>query len=489
MREYRTEIMFDHAASHLTQTELLEKEKTQALSGLGRRSFLLHAGMAGVGALAFDAFRGSDIIGAVANGFAPANAARFGPLIPTQTTNTNELLLALPDGFHYTALGKTGKLMSDGNLTPRAHDGMWTFQVRDQLRVVRNHEVSHPIGQPGAAIGVDPYDPMAGGGTTTLIIDPKTREIIKDFVSLSGTLVNCAGGPTPWNSWVSCEETTIGLEKFKNAAGQERGGFSKPHGYCFEVPAAADKPVKPVPLTAMGRFVHEALAVDPKTGIVYLTEDKDTCGFYRFIPKKKGRLVAGGRLQILSIQDQPKFDTRMSQKIGVSLPVRWVDIREPDPVAAERDPIAVFKEGAESGAATFRRLEGCIYGTGKIFFTSTSGGNKKLGQVWEYTPDAKGDGTLRLLSEPNDPTVMNNPDNLCQTRQGNLLICEDNGASIHLQLLRKGGEITSVVKNVMAGFETREFAGVTFSPDGQTLFLNIQVPGVTFAIWGPWDRM
>lgn len=459
------------------------------MSGLGRRSFLLHAGMAGAGALAFDAFRGSEIIGAVANGLAPANAARFGPLIPTETTNTHELLLALPDGFHYTALGKTGRKMWDGNLTPPAHDGMWAFQVRNQLRLVRNHEVSHPIGKLGAAIGDHAYDPLAGGGTVTLVIDPKTREIVRDFVSLSGTLVNCAGGATPWNSWVSCEETTLGTAKFKNPAGQDQGGFSKPHGYCFEVPAAADKPVQPVPLKAMGRFVHEALAVDPKTGIVYLTEDKETCGFYRFIPKEKRQLAAGGRLQILCIKDQPRFDTRIGQKIGMSLPVRWVDIREPDPAGADRDPIAVFKEGSESGAATFRRLEGCIHGNGKIFFTSTSGGEKKFGQVWEYIPDAKGDGSLTLLAEPTDPMVMNNPDNLCQTRQGNLLICEDNGASIHLQLLTRSGEITSIVKNVMAGFETREFAGVTFSPDGQTLFLNMQVPGVTFAIWGPWDRM
>lgn len=459
------------------------------MSGLGRRSFLLHAGMAGAGALAFDAFHNSQIIGAVANGFAPSNSLRFGPLTPAVTSNTRELLLALPEGFHYTAIGRTGKPMSDGNPTPRAHDGMAAFQVRDQLRLIRNHEVAHPVGVPGVPIGSNPYDSLAGGGTVTLVIDPKTHEVVRDFVSLSGTLVNCAGGPTPWNSWVSCEETTLGTEQFKNAAGQDQGGFQKSHGYCFEVPAAADKPVNPVPLKAMGRFVHEALAVDPRTGIVYLTEDQESCGLYRFIPKRNGLLAAGGRLQILAIKEQPKFDTRVGQKLGVSLPVAWVDIREPDPKEAERDPLAVFKEGFASGAATFKRLEGCLYGNGKIFFTSTSGGDKKLGQVWEYTPAVKGEGALKLLAEPTDPTVLNNPDNLCQTRQGNLLICEDNGTSIHLQLLTRSGEITSVAKNVMAGFETREFAGVTFSPDGQTLFVNLQVPGVTFAIWGPWDQM
>ena len=459
------------------------------MSGLGRRSFLVHAGLAGAGALAFDVFGASEIIGAVANGSAAANFAPFGPLMPTEASNTHELLLALPEGFHYTVIGRTGKLMSDGNPTPRAHDGMWSFKVGNELRVIRNHEVNHPTGKAGIAIGANPYDSTAGGGTVTMIIDPKSREIIRDFVSLSGTLYNCAGGPTPWNSWISCEEITLGTEKYKDADGRDRGGFEKPHGYCFEVPAAANHPVRPVPLKALGRFVHEALAVDPKTGLVYLTEDTERCGFYRFIPKKSGVMAAGGKLQILGIKDQPKFVTHLGQKVGVTLPVHWTDVRNPDPPEAERDPLFVFNEGFESGAAVFRRLEGCLYGNGQIFFTSTSGGDRKLGQVWEYTPGNKNDGSLRLIAEPTDPAVMNNPDNLCQTRQGNLLICEDNDASVHLQLLTRKGEITSIAKNVMTGFETREFAGVNFSPDGQTLFINIQVPGVTFAIWGPWDRI
>jgi secreted PhoX family phosphatase len=445
--------------------------------------------MAGAGSLAFEGLlRRAELIRAVASSEVAPNAALLGQLTPTATVNTNESLLSLPEGFQYTVIGKTGDKMSDGHLTPHAHDGMAAFDVKGELRLVRNHEVNYPLGVPGAAIGPNAYDPLAGGGTTTLIIDRKTRTVVRDFVSLSGTLVNCAGGPTPWNSWISCEETVLGTEKVKGSSGEE-GGFSKPHGYCFEVPAAANKPVKPVPLKAMGRFVHEAIAVDPRTGIVYLTEDKGHSGFYRFLPKRKGKLSEGGRLQMLAVKDRPQYDARTEQTAGVVLPVAWVDIPKPDPAEAEQDPWAVYKQGIAAGATAFDRLEGCLYGRGKIFFTSTSGGDLKLGQVWEYSPSVRDGGTLTLLFEPKDPAFLNMPDNLCLTRNGNLLICEDNGTNVHLQLLTRSGRVSAVARNVVPGFETREFAGVTFSPDGQTLFVNIQVPGLTFAIWGPWDRV
>ncbi|MGH9880366.1 MAG: alkaline phosphatase PhoX, partial [Pyrinomonadaceae bacterium] len=275
---------------------------------VNRRNFLRNAGLAGAGALALEGLiRRADLIGTIASGASSSNAGRFGPLIPTETLNTHEVMLALPKNFHYVAFGKTGDRMSDGILTPPAHDGMWAFNVKGQVRLVRNHEVNNQVGTPGSAIAPKAYDPLAGGGTSTVVINPKTRKVIKDFVSLSGTLVNCAGGPTPWNSWISCEETVLGPRRYKNAEGQDQGGFSKRHGYCFEVPAAADKPVDPVPLKAMGRFVHEALAVDPHTGIVYLTEDRATSGFYRFTPSKPGKLAAGGKLQMLAVRDQPHF--------------------------------------------------------------------------------------------------------------------------------------------------------------------------------------
>lgn len=453
---------------------------------MNRRSFIRGAGFTATGLLAFQGFaRRADLLHA----FAQPGAVGYGPLRPAVTTNTGETFLALPPDFQYTVFGKTGTIMFDGRRTPPAHDGMAAFQVGKELRLVRNHEINNYVGNREAALGPKPYDPLAGGGTTTSIINPQTREVVKDFVSLSGTLVNCAGGPTPWGSWISCEETVLGPTRIKTSEGGERGGFSMPHGYCFEVSAASNGEVQAVPLKQMGRFVHEAVAVDRPSGIVYLTEDMATAGFYRFVPRKRTRLAVGGRLQMLAVAGRPNFDTRSRQIQGLALPATWVDIGNPDPPEAELDNLAVYKQGFAAGGATFRRLEGCLAGNGKIYFTSTSGGDLHLGQVWEYTPSTKDRGWLTLLFEVTDPTILHMPDNLCLAEKDRLIICEDNGVANHLRILTPKGQIIDFARNIVPGFETREFAGVTFSPDGQTLFVNIQAPGVTMAIWGPWDRL
>ena len=453
------------------------------MSNLSRRQFLLSAGLTGGGLLAFYGLaRRYGLIE-----IASSTEAAYGPLMAAKTSNTGETLLALPKDFQYTVFGKTGMRMFDNHLTPSDHDGMAAFIVGDQLRLVRNHEVSIKMGRPGAAIGPNAYDQLAGGGATTLVIDPKTRELVTDFISLSGTLNNCAGGATPWNSWISCEETVLGPTKVKNAEGAYEGGFEKGHGYCFEVPAAANEAVTPVPLKALGRFVHEAVAIDSQTGIVYLTEDLPSAGFYRFIPERPGQLIAG-RLQMLAIKDQPNFDTRTKQKAGAVLPAAWVDIHDPDPPAAEIDNLAVYKQGIAAGAATFARLEGCFYGNGVVYFTSTSGGDKALGQVWQYVPSGKDEGQLSMLLEPANPSRLHMPDNICLAGR-NLVICEDNDKQIHLRVLTPEGQVFDFAKNIAHGFETKELCGATFSPDGQTLFVNLQTPGMTFAIWGPWDRV
>lgn len=456
---------------------------------VGRRNFIFKAGRAG-SAFAFSGLiNRATALSVNPSVSPPLSKLGCGPLLPTKSSNTGDTLLALPKGFQYTVIGKTGSIMSDGRPTPRAHDGMAAFQVNNQLRLVRNHEVSIPTGKPGIAIGPDPYDPLAGGGTTTLVIDPRRREVVRDFVSLSGTLVNCAGGPTPWKSWITCEETLLGKDQFKNSRGQDQGGFTEHHGYCFDVPASSDKAVPPVPLKAMGRFQHEAIAVDPRSGIVYLTEDRLTAGFYRFVPLKPGQLAAGGRLQMLAVKDRPNLITARQQEPGVAHPVTWVDITDPDPPETGLDPLAVYKQGIAAGGATFARLEGCFYGNDRIYFTSTSGGDNGLGQVWEYAPKGKDQGFLTLLFEPTDRSVLNMPDNICLTSRGNLIICEDNGVTNFIRILNRKGELFDLARNIFEGFETREFAGVTFSPDFKTLFVNIQVPGVTLAIWGPWQAI
>jgi secreted PhoX family phosphatase len=457
-----------------------------------RRSFLASSLSAGA-ALAMqrlvaraEAFRpGShaDLIATKGNG-------AYGVLRSTPANNSGEKLLALPEGFQYAVFGKTDEKMSDGNQTPRAHDGMAAFNVNGELRLIRNHEINNQLGKMGVAIG-NPgksYDPMAGGGTSTLVIDPETRELKRHFISLSGTLHNCAGGPTPWGSWISCEETLFGTEKFKDQQGNDRGGFTENHGYCFEVFAANNDLKKAEPLKAMGRFVHEAIAVDPQSGIVYETEDRGSAGFYRFIPKAKGKLSKGGRLQMLAIKDNPKYDTRTGQKAGRRFNVVWVDIDDPDPGNPAAEGTSVYGQGLAKGGATFARLEGCWYGNGSIFFTATSGGDKRRGQVWQYTPLSNNDGVLTLLFESPDAQVLDGPDNLCVSPRGGLVICEDGGDEQFMRGLTPEGRIFDFARNIVPGFEMREFAGATFSPDGRTLFFNIQTPGLTFAVWGPWNE-
>jgi uncharacterized protein len=421
---------------------------------------------------------------------ATAAAGGYGGLRATKARNTGEEILTLPEGFEYNVIGKTGTKMSDGNPTPAAHDGMATFKVNNELRLVRNHEINGGIGRDSAAFGDSAlaYDTRAGGGTTTLIIDPKTREIVKDFVSLNGTLQNCAGGPTPWGSWISCEETTLGKSLEKDGRGRERGGFAQKHGYCFEVVAGADGAVRATPLAAMGRFVHEAIAVDARTGVVYLTEDRGAAGFYRFIPKRQGKLSEGGKLQMLAIAGRRQSDLRTGRKAGASMDVSWVDINEPDPPDTENSVDAVYRQGVALGAATFARLEGCWYGGDSIYFTSTSGGDKRLGQVWQYTPQGKDNGKLKLIFESPEEAVLDMPDNLCVSPNGGLIVCEDGNNEQYVRGLTREGQIFDFAKNILSGYEGEEFAGATFSPDGQTLFVNIQTPGITLAIWGPWER-
>ncbi len=425
-----------------------------------------------------------------ANLIAAKGEGAYGDLRPTPSGNTGETLLALPEGFQYNVFGKTGDKMTDGKPTPRAHDGMAAFFVKGELRLIRNHEINNRLGKEGVTIG-DPkksYDVLAGGGTSTLVIDPKSRLVKRDFISLSGTLQNCAGGPTPWGSWISCEETILGPNKFKDAQGAERGGFTKNHGYCFEVFAADDKLKKAAPIKEMGRFVHEAIAVDPATGAVYETEDRGSAGFYRFIPKNKGKLSKGGRLQMLAIKGKPKYDTRTGQQQGAKFDAVWVDIDDPDPASTETDELGVYQQGTAKGAATFARLEGCWHGAGNIFFTATSGGDKRKGQVWRYSPQGENEGVLTLLFESPDSAVLDGPDNLCISPRGGLVICEDGSQEQFVRGLTPEGKIFDLARNVVSGFETREFAGATFSPDGQTLFFNIQTPGLTFAVWGPWGE-
>lgn len=416
--------------------------------------------------------------------------AGFGALVADP-----QKILDLPAGFAYRAFGRTGEKMDDGFLVPSAHDGMAAFPGPDGRTIlVRNHEVSSrssAFGRKDEFLkNIDPaklYDAGDGkaygpGGTTTLVYDTRAQKLERQFLSLAGTIRNCAGGPTPWGSWVSCEETMVRAEK----------GLAKDHGYCFEVPAKAEIGLaEPVPLRALGRFYHEAIAVDPQSGVLYETEDKSDGLFYRFLPRVPGKLAEGGRLQALRIRGRDRASTANQGKgervtPGVPLEVEWIDLEE---VESPKDDLR--KRGAAKGAATFSRGEGMWFGRGAVYFASTSGGRNKKGQIWRYFPspsegrpdEAKQPGRLELFVEPNDPNLLENADNMTVTPWGDLLVCENGKAPNQVVGVTPEGKLYTLARNSMNG---SEFAGVTVSPDGSTVFVNIQQPGVTLAITGPW---
>lgn len=414
------------------------------------------------------------------------DAGGYGKMAPTAAQNTGQKLIALPEGFSYNVFGRTGDKMADGHRTPGAHDGMATFWVDGKIRIVRNHELR---GQPSESVASasKSYDPTAGGGTTTLVVDPVSRMLERDWVSLSGTLVNCAGGPTPWGTWLSCEETCAGkgLSQVYHKDKEQGGGYAKEHGYIFEVSVTNNEVRRIEPYKAMGRYVHEAIAVDPTTGIVYETEDAGEAGFFRFIPKVPGKLAEGGQLEMARIKGQPKFDTRRGQKAGVKYEIDWVPIEDPDPKDAFSRPDSVFKEGQSKGGATFARLEGCWYGNGFIYLNATNGGDAKRGQIWRYRPIGFAGGELTLLFESPGAEVLDMPDNLCVSPRGGLVVCEDGDGQNFIRGLTPDGRLFDFAANV---YNDSEFAGSCFGPDGNTLFVNIQNPGITLAIWGPWER-
>ena len=466
-------------------------------SFLGRTGAVLAAGLAVSSPL-------SAAMGSVAGaqgrrGLRPAaDNGGFGPLTPTPELRTGAVMLSLPPGFEYVAFGLTGEMGSDGFPTPDRHDGMAAFPgpTPATVRLVRNHERGYsPV--PFEGSGEEPlvgdpryaYDTNAGGACTNLLFDLEQFALVDSFISINGTSVNCAGGPTPWGTWLTCEETTSGPESAFQPPDAAKTDpidpslrFGNRHGYIFEVPAGDTVVTDPIPLVAMGRFVHEAIAVDPDSGIVYETEDNGESGFYRFIPARPGVLEAGGRLQMLAVAGSPQLDTRTGRQVGECLPVEWVDIHDPDPEGASLDESAVYTQGFEAGGATFARLEGAWYGDGRIFFNSTSGGDAEVGQVWEYRPDGEDSGWLTLLFESPGPEVLDSPDNITVSPRGGLLLCEDGDDDQYLRGLTVSGEIFDFARNEISENRDKEFAGATFSPDGSTLFVNIQTPGVSFAI-------
>ncbi|MDJ0735809.1 MAG: DUF839 domain-containing protein [Nostocaceae cyanobacterium] len=467
----------------------------------------------------------------------------FGPLSPRLPLNSAELgnvagkgdlrnvpLLRLPQGFQYTAISIRGDLMSDGVLVPGDHDGMAAFwSKRGFVALVRNHELSIDEKEAGSTVGClapngKQYDPFTGnnnpsgfggGGTSTVIVDRYGRKI-RDYVSLGGTIRNCAGGPTPWGSWISCEENV--------STPKSDPRTTKKHGYNFEVPSELDEAVDPIPLIAMGRMNHEAVSVD-RRGIVYQTEDRGDSAYYKFVPKVRGRarrfgdLQEGGDLYAMVIEKNQKsdcnkdplptgifpietpetecVDTRglgrgaqgsMLPFLGQPLKVRWVKLEDVDP---EEDTLRF--EAQAKGAAVFWRGEGAWYYRGKHYWVCSGAGDAAEGQVWCYDPRHE---TVTMIVESTDENLLDGPDNMTVGRDGTIYLCEDGSGgnegdpnySQYIVGVDEEGGLFQFAHNIIPD-DTSEFAGACFSPDGKYMYVNSQGIGITYCIWREDNRL
>ena len=418
-------------------------------------------------------------------------------------------LIDLPEGFSYRVISQVGETMSDGLMTPDKFDGMGCFPLDDdRVILVRNHEVDadeHNLSAWGAAhrladdverskvYGVYPdadgsVYPL-GGGTTTLVYNLRTGKVERSHLSLAGTATNCAGGKTPWGSWLSCEESLAGL----------KDGLPQDHGWVFEVPAQATGMVAPKPIKDMGRFKHEAACIDPRTGVVYLTEDVADSLFYRYLPVDPRHLDKGGRLQALALVDLPSADTRNWDSVlwqqGERRAVRWIDLDN-----VESPDGDLNRRGHAKGAALFARGEGIHWAEDHLYFTCTSGGVGRHGQIMRYVPSARegmadealSPGQLELFVESADRAVLDYIDNITIAPNGHIIGCEDRKIGTnHIKGVMPDGRIYTLARNPQphdADETNNEWAGVCFSPDGSTMFVNLYSPGATVAITGPWER-
>ncbi|MDT8861945.1 DUF839 domain-containing protein [Alkalihalobacillus sp. MEB130] len=422
--------------------------------GMNRREFLKVGGM---GTLALTL----GTTGVFSLGNSPASAAvanptsgfgGYGPLVADPNG-----IVDLPKGFQYKIISKTGDKMTNGDLIPGVLDGMAAFKgPKNTTVLVRNHEIStnhqYPVN------GKNPWSKGAAGGTTALVVSPN-REVIDEYVTNSGNIRNCAGGPSTWGTWLTCEET-------RNMG----------HGFVFEVdPLDPENDRSKTPIRDMGYFSHEACAVDPATGIWYLTEDDNPSFLYRFTPhdrsQKLGSLQKGGILEAAAFDELPSNQASQfssGQKMGVV----W---KEVNPERAKED-------AAELGCIRFSRLEGAWFSEGAFWFDDTNAGETRHGRVYRYFPATN---TLELFYESSSSNDLRAPDNITITPWGDLWIAEDGSGPDRIIGLTPEGEVYPFAYNRLNG---EEFAGPVFSPDGNTLYVNIQNPGLTLAIWGPFAR-
>ncbi|MEV8042884.1 alkaline phosphatase PhoX [Streptomyces griseoluteus] len=466
--------------------------RTTAVTGAG----VVLAGSVGALATAPQALAAADLDGARDAHGHPGIG--YGPLVPDP-----DGILALPEGFSYRVVTYSGRTrLESGEPTPSNHDGTAAFAgPRGAVLLVNNHELKgpranwkHPVPLAEGLV----YDPAASGGCTVVEV---RRDHVAEWVGVAGTSTNCAGGSTPWGTWLTCEET-------EDRAGQN--GMTKDHGYVFEVdPADRRANRAPKPLKALGRYAHEAVVVDPKRGHLFLTEDASGPNglFYRWTPPEgfhhgRGRLRTladdAGVLQAFRCFDSGgRFvdDLSRATRTGTVYGVDWVDVPDRD-----ARTVPVRKQFTDGQVTRARKLEGMWWGDGGVYVVSSYAREESPvrhdGQVWFYDPRRR-TLTLKVLlgvnPDPSADGAFDGPDNITVSPYGGLVIAEDGEGVQHLFGATDGGRTFPIARNELnigteSAPEYSEFTGVTFSPDGHTLFANIQEPGIMLAITGPWKR-
>ena len=494
---------------------------------LSRRDFVQRSAITGAGV----ALAGAVDVLATAPGALAASAAGHGTEQEGQGHGTHQPalgygplfadpagLLALPAGFSYRVVTRTGVTsLESGETTPSNHDGTAAFAgERGATLLVNNHELGGPrtkVPYPVPLADGLVYDPAAAGGCTVVEVPRHwhgdTSEgrgaghgaPVTEWVGIAGTATNCAGGATPWGTWLTCEET-------EDRAGSN--GMTKDHGYVFEVdPHDRRANRDPRPIKALGRYAHEAVVVDPKRGHLYLTEDAAGPNglLYRWTPPKgfhhgRGRLRTlddtAGTLQAFRCFDSGgRFvdDLSRATKIGTVYGVDWVDVPDRDARTT-----SVRKQFGEGEVTRARKLEGMWWADGGTYVVSSFARAESPvqhdGAVWFYDASRR-TLTLKVLlgvnATPEVDGAFDGPDNITVSPYGGLVIAEDGEGVQHLFGATDSGRTYPIARNELnigteAAPEYSEFTGVTFSPDGRTLFANIQTPGIMLAITGPWKR-
>lgn len=377
--------------------------------------------------------------------------------VDTGLVRDRDRVFDLPRGFRYSVLDRVGSRMSDGYSVPARPDGMACFLASDGSHVLmRNHELTDVEDGPtsgGMPVPDEAYDRQAGGGVTRLVIDPRDGSLRSSNLVLTGTLYNCAGGPSPWG-WLTCEESI------------EPG-----HGFVFACPIDASSVARLEPIRAYGRYRHEAVAIDPRDHAAYLTEDREDGAFYRFAPASRDRPFEG-TLQAMAVADPGRDLGASGLRVGETLSVSWIDL---DGTDSPDDDLRM--RAVQRGAATVNRGEGAFWYGDRVYFTSTDGGPRHAGQVFALDPRRD---ELTLLAQAEDESL-DHPDNLCVTSFGDIYLAEDGGGDQYLRVLKPDGRVLPFGRNARS---QGEVAGVCFSPDERTLFVNLQHDGLTLAIRG-----